>query len=63
MQFVLGRRAGYTAHAHRVRSSPPHVASQWDADMEAALLERLADPRTAALGEVGLDYHYRFVST
>lgn len=36
----------------------PHVASQWDADMEAALLERLADPRTAALGEVGLDYHY-----
>ena len=36
----------------------PHVASQWDAAMEAALLERLADPRTAALGEVGLDYHY-----
>ena len=36
----------------------PHVASQWNADMEEALLSRLADPRTAALGEVGLDYHY-----
>ena len=36
----------------------PHVASQWDADMEARLLARLADPRTVALGEVGLDYHY-----
>ncbi len=36
----------------------PHVAIQWDADMEAALLARLADPRTVALGEVGLDYHY-----
>lgn len=36
----------------------PHVASQWDDAMEARLLARLADPRTVALGEVGLDYHY-----
>ncbi len=36
----------------------PHVASSWNADMETALLARLADPRTVALGEVGLDYHY-----
>ena len=35
----------------------PHVASQWDADMEAALLERLADPRTPP-GRGWLDYHY-----
>ncbi len=36
----------------------PHVASQWDAAVEARLRAMLADPRTAALGEVGLDYHY-----
>lgn len=36
----------------------PHVASQWNDDMESRLLARLADPRTVALGEVGLDYHY-----
>ena len=36
----------------------PHVASQWGADMEASLLRRLADSRTVALGEIGLDYHY-----
>ena len=36
----------------------PHVASQWNPDTEKALLSRLADARCAALGEVGLDYHY-----
>ncbi|WP_294439651.1 TatD family hydrolase [uncultured Slackia sp.] len=36
----------------------PHVASRWDAQVEARLRAMLADPRTAALGEVGLDYHY-----
>lgn len=36
----------------------PHVASRWDGDVEARLRSMLADPRTAALGEVGLDYHY-----
>lgn len=36
----------------------PHVAHAWDDTMEARLLARLADPRTVALGEVGLDYHY-----
>lgn len=36
----------------------PHVASRWDAQVEERLRAMLADPRTAALGEVGLDYHY-----
>ena len=36
----------------------PHVASRWDAQVEARLRAMLAEPRTAALGEVGLDYHY-----
>ena len=36
----------------------PHVASRWDAEAQARLRAMLADPRTAALGEVGLDYHY-----
>lgn len=36
----------------------PHVASRWDGEVEARLRAMLADPRTAALGEVGLDYHY-----
>lgn len=36
----------------------PHNASKWDVRMERTLLDRLADPRVCALGEVGLDYHY-----
>lgn len=36
----------------------PHVASKWDAQVEERLSAMLADPRTAALGETGLDYHY-----
>lgn len=36
----------------------PHNASHWSAEMEESLKTMLADPRTCALGEVGLDYHY-----
>ena len=36
----------------------PHNAKLYCEDIEAELLERLADPRVAALGEIGLDYHY-----
>jgi TatD DNase family protein len=36
----------------------PHNASGWSEDTRAELLEHLADPRTAVLGEVGLDYWY-----
>ena len=38
----------------------PHNASHWSAEMEESLKAMLADPRTCALGEVGLDYHYDF---
>ena len=38
----------------------PHGASAWDAEVERLLRGLLADPRTAALGEVGLDYHYDY---
>lgn len=36
----------------------PHNASSWNDETRAELLEHLADPRTAVLGEVGLDYWY-----
>lgn len=36
----------------------PHNAKSWNDVVEDSLLDRLADPRTAAVGEVGLDYHY-----
>ncbi len=38
----------------------PHNARHYGPSLEAELLERLADPRVAALGEIGLDYHYDF---
>ena len=38
----------------------PHNAKHYDDALEAALRERLADPRVCAVGEVGLDYHYDF---
>lgn len=36
----------------------PHNAKHYDDAMEERLLSYLHDPRTVALGEVGLDYHY-----
>ena len=38
----------------------PHNAKHYDDALEAVLRERLADPRTAAVGEIGLDVHYDF---
>ena len=38
----------------------PHNAKHYDDALEAALRERLADPRVCAVGEIGLDYHYDF---
>ena len=48
-------------HVPRVRIAVgvhPHNAKLYDAQMEDELLARLHDPRVAALGEIGLDYHY-----
>ena len=36
----------------------PHVASGWDAGAAEWLVQRLADDRVVAAGEMGLDYHY-----
>ncbi len=36
----------------------PHNAKDFDADTEAHLLELVSDPRVAAIGEMGLDFHY-----
>ena len=38
----------------------PHNARYYDDGLEAELRRLLADPRVAALGEIGLDYHYDF---
>ena len=38
----------------------PHVASGWDAGMAEWLVQRLADDRVVAAGEMGLDYHYDY---
>lgn len=36
----------------------PHNAKFYDDALEQTLIDRLADPRVAAVGEIGLDYHY-----
>lgn len=36
----------------------PHNAKYYDDALEQTLLDRLADPRVSAVGEIGLDYHY-----
>lgn len=38
----------------------PHNARRYDADLERALRARAQDERVAAIGEIGLDYHYDF---
>ena len=38
----------------------PHNAKFYDDGLEADLRRMLKDPRVAALGEIGLDYHYDF---
>lgn len=36
----------------------PHNAKDYDEALESTLFTLAADPRTVALGEIGLDYHY-----
>ncbi|MBE6472513.1 MAG: TatD family deoxyribonuclease [Coriobacteriaceae bacterium] len=53
--------AGREAEAPNVRIAVgvhPHNAKLYDEAIEEQLLGLLRDPRVAALGEIGLDYHY-----
>lgn len=36
----------------------PHEASRWDVPCRSTLIQALDDPAVAAVGEIGLDYHY-----
>lgn len=36
----------------------PHDAGTWSPELEASLVEAWRHPRVAAVGEIGLDYHY-----
>jgi TatD DNase family protein len=53
---ALSARHGFrsTAGLH------PHEASRWGAELAGALAAALEDPAVAAVGEIGLDYHYEF---
>ena len=55
------QEAGCTAEPPQVRFATgvhPHNARLYDAAVESLLLARLDDPVCAALGEIGLDFHY-----
>lgn len=60
----LLRKAGLEEYADRIphmriaSGVHPHNAKKYTPEVEDALLSRLHDPRTCAVGEVGLDYHY-----
>ncbi len=57
--WVGSAERGFACPAVRIATGVhPHNAKLYDDAMEAQLLERLADPRVAALGEIGLDFHY-----
>ncbi|MBQ9691400.1 MAG: TatD family hydrolase [Eggerthellaceae bacterium] len=54
-------RCGRNVHVPQVRIAcgvHPHNAKLYNDEVEALLRRRLADARTCAVGEVGLDYHY-----
>lgn len=61
---LLLKHAGLEAYVERIPEiriaigCHPHNAKYYDEALEENLIRRLHDPRTCALGEVGLDYHY-----
>ena len=38
----------------------PHDAQHYTSELESVLMETMAQPKTVAWGEIGLDYHYEF---
>ena len=55
-----GAPASAMPHLRLAVGCHPHNARLFDAEAEARLRRRLADPRVCAVGEIGLDYHYDF---
>ena len=58
---VLARIAPQVRDVPRVRIAAgchPHDAEKFTPDVRARLVEVLHDPRTCAVGEIGLDYYY-----
>lgn len=45
-------------HVRLAIACHPHTSRRWNADLEALMRRALADPRTCAVGEAGLDYYY-----
>ena len=45
-------------HVRVIIGCHPHNASKYSQDVERTLIKRASNPLTAAIGEIGLDYHY-----
>lgn len=61
MSALLQERKAADMAIPRVRLAigcHPHTSRRWNARIEALMYRALADPRTCAVGEVGLDYFY-----
>lgn len=49
-----------TPHVRIAVGCHPHEAKDFDTQAEQSMIDMLKDPRTCAVGEVGLDYHYDY---
>jgi len=45
-------------HFYAATGVHPHEAQHWSEEIRAYILEKMSHPKTVALGEIGLDYHY-----
>lgn len=59
-EIAPGVDASHLPHVRLAVGVHPHNARLYDDAMEKLLYRLLADQRVAALGEIGLDYHYDF---
>lgn len=61
MQRLLADRPAQDCRIPQVRVAigcHPHTARRWNDDLLALERQALVDPRTCAVGEIGLDYYY-----